>query len=87
MGETPLEREFFNRYQRFLDDHDGCPDSPQRLKYFVWLPQGRPECSVTLSCICGGHVTLPTSRREVVVETMRMNGIPVTESDAGEGVH
>jgi hypothetical protein len=44
---------------------------------------------VTFTCICGARVVLSARRAsgQALVAANRLHGIPVTESDAVEGVH
>lgn len=83
------ESDFVAAYKQFLDDHHNCPDGPEHMLTHVWLPKGRTECAVTFTCICGARVVLPATRKSgaAIVAACRLNGIPVTESTAAEGVH
>lgn len=84
-----VDETFFAAYKQFLDTHDKCPDGPEHLRTHVWLPRNLPDCSVTFVCICGERETLPASRHagQSIVAACRVNGIPVTENTAAEGVH
>jgi len=69
--------------------HDNCQDTPEHYRYHVWLPKGRPECTVTLSCVCGAREVVDATRAEgaSIVASCRQNGIPVVEGDQVDGVH
>ncbi len=74
-----------NPVPAFLDAHAGCVD---RVEWLIWLPQGRPEAGVTLTCACGARLDVSRDRAiaAALLVTLRRQGFPVRVIDTAPGV-
>lgn len=71
----------FERINVFMGDHVECIYDERRIRYELVFVANSDDCVVTLSCGCGGTVSLPAKQsigREIASMT-RTHDIPMTE--------
>lgn len=69
----------------FFDAHEACPD---RVEWLIWSPHGRPEASITLTCLCGARQEFPCGREHAaaVLAVLYGRGFPVRAIHTAPGV-
>ena len=69
----------------FLDAHTACPN---RVEWLVWLPPGRSEAAVTLTCACGARLEVTNDRvvASALLVALRAHGVPVRALEAAPGI-